>query len=57
MVRFIWQFSYEDSPCGSSNNLDTRPIILAKVHYLHFAIILFILTFISAWSISILVSV
>ena len=42
MVRFVWQFSYKDSPCGIFNSLDSRPELLSKVHYLHFAIILFL---------------
>lgn len=51
MVRFIWQFSYEEPPCIRSH-LDKRPAIISKVHYLHFGIILFIITCISSWTIS-----
>ncbi len=51
MVRFIWQFSYEEPPCIRSH-LDKRPAIISKVHYLHFGIILFIITCVSSWTIS-----
>ena len=43
MVRFIWQFSYEEPPCAKKY-LDKRPAIIAKLHYLHFGIVLFIIT-------------
>ncbi len=51
MIRFIWQFSYAEPGCG---DLDTRPNIISKVHYLHFGIILFIITCVSSYGISIL---
>jgi hypothetical protein len=53
MVRFIWQFSYEEPPCSKSY-LDKRPAIISKVHYLHFGIILFVITCIASWTISLL---
>ena len=53
VIRFIWQFSYEDQPCGSSH-LDTRPAIISKVHYLHFSVILFFITGVVTWSISLM---
>jgi hypothetical protein len=53
MIRFIWQFSYEEPPCARSH-LDQRPAVIAKVHYLHFGIILFLITCIASWSISLM---
>ena len=53
MVRFIWQFSYTEPPCIKSY-LDNRPAIISKVHFLHFGIILFIITCIATWTISLL---
>ena len=53
MVRFVWQFSYEEPPCVLSH-LDKRPAIISKVHYLHFGIILFLITCASSWVISLL---
>ena len=39
MVRFIWEFSYGPAPpCGEE---EFRHILIYKVHYLHFGIILF----------------
>lgn len=53
MIRFIWQFSYDEPPCFQIH-LDKRPSIISKVHYLHFGIILFIITCIVSWTISLL---
>lgn len=53
LTRFIWEFSYESPPCGKSY-LDKRPAIISKVHYLHFGIILFVITCASSWTISLL---
>lgn len=43
MIRFIWEFSYSTFPCGEEEK-DDRPDIISKVHYLHFGIILFVIT-------------
>lgn len=51
MTRFIWQFSYNDPPCGT---VDNRPALIAKVHYLHFSIILFVITCVCSYCISLL---
>lgn len=51
MVRFISQFSYAEPACGE---YDPRPAIISKVHYLHFTVILFIITIVSAYAISLL---
>ena len=53
LTRFILEFSFEDPPCGKPY-LDRRPAIVSKLHYLHFAIILFLITAVSALIISIL---
>jgi hypothetical protein len=53
LVRFIWQFSYEEQPCSLAH-LDKRAPLISKVHYLHFAIILFFITCCVSWTISIL---
>ncbi len=53
MTRFIWQQSYSDPLCGKCD-IDTRPAIIFKVHYLHFSVILFIITLIVTWTISLM---
>jgi hypothetical protein len=53
LVRFIWQFSYEEPPCARKY-LDKRPAIISKLHYLHFGIVLFVITCASSWSISLM---
>lgn len=53
MVRFVWQFSYDEPPCALKH-LDKRPAIISKVHYLHFGIILFAITCATAWIVSLL---
>lgn len=49
-VRMILDFVYPSPSCGEA---DTRPAII-QIHYLYFAIILFIITAISAAVISLL---
>lgn len=39
LIRFAWEYSYSSVPCGEEHN-DHRPDIIAKVHYLHFGILL-----------------
>ncbi|KAL8610906.1 hypothetical protein ACOMHN_056761 [Nucella lapillus] len=39
LVRFIWEYAYSPVPCGEED-LDERPAIISKVHYLHFGILL-----------------
>lgn len=53
MVRFFWQFSYAEPPCVKSY-LDKRPGIIINVHFLHFGVILFLITCASSWCISLL---
>ncbi|GIY60344.1 hypothetical protein CDAR_9651 [Caerostris darwini] len=43
MIRFIWEFAYTVPSCASQLP-DPRPDIISKVHYLHFGIILFIIS-------------
>ncbi|XP_054712565.1 sodium/mannose cotransporter SLC5A10-like [Uloborus diversus] len=43
LVRFGWEFSYTVPSC-SSGLPDPRPDIISKVHYLHFGIILFLIS-------------
>ncbi|CAG2104592.1 unnamed protein product [Medioppia subpectinata] len=43
IIRFVMEFSYSVPTCGSGI-ADPRPTILSKVHYLHFGIILFIIS-------------
>ncbi|XP_035219556.1 sodium/glucose cotransporter 5-like [Stegodyphus dumicola] len=43
LIRFIWEFSYSVPSCASQEQ-DPRPDIISKVHYLHFGILLFILS-------------
>ncbi|CAG2168176.1 unnamed protein product, partial [Oppiella nova] len=53
IIRFVMEFSYTVPPCGS-NDPDPRPLILSKVHYLHFGIILFIISMVVTIVISLL---
>lgn len=41
LVRMVLEFTYSSPSCGQP---DERPAILANVHYLYFALILFALT-------------
>ena len=43
-IRMILDFTYQPPRCGDE---DTRPSIIAKVHYMYFALILFWLTIIT----------
>ncbi|GAB1604610.1 sodium/glucose cotransporter 5-like, partial [Argonauta hians] len=38
LFRFIWEFAYQNVPCGE---VSERPKIITAVHYLHFGLILF----------------
>lgn len=40
-MRLVLEFLHPVPPCGDP---DTRPAILRSVHYLHFAVALFVLT-------------
>ena len=51
MVRFIWQHSYEESVCVKGIN-SKAPAIISKVHYLHFSIILFSITLLVSYVVS-----
>jgi hypothetical protein len=53
MVRFIWQFSYIDPFCGSSEP-DLRSPLISKIHYLHFSIILSLITMVVSWAVSLM---
>lgn len=50
-IRMILDFTYLDPGCGK---LDNRPSIIAKVHYMYFALILFWLTALAIVVISLL---
>lgn len=43
LVRLVLEFVIKDDVCGTVDAY-TRPAILAKVHYLHFGIILFVVS-------------
>ena len=52
MVRFIWEFSYGPAPpCGED---DLRSVLISKVHYLHFGIVLFVIVVIVTIVVSLL---
>ncbi len=51
LTRFIWQFSYPEPGCGE---YDPRPSVISKVHYMNFAVILFVLTCMTMYGISLL---
>lgn len=53
MIRFIWEFSYTVPSCASGLP-DPRPAIISKVHYLHFGILLFIISSIVTIAVSLL---
>lgn len=40
-LRLVLEFLHPEPPCGQ---IDTRPALLRSLHYLHFAIALFLLT-------------
>jgi sodium/glucose cotransporter 1/sodium/glucose cotransporter 9 len=48
LVRFIWEYSYSNYPCGEDGESE-KPSIIKDVHYLHFGILL--------WGISTIVTV
>jgi len=41
VVRMILDFVYPEPSCGE---MDLRPVLLSKIHYMYFALILFALT-------------
>lgn len=41
VVRMILDFAYREPECGQP---DTRPAIIASLHYMYFAVLLFLLT-------------
>ena len=41
VVRMVLSFAYPDPGCGEP---DTRPALVARIHYMYFAVILFVLT-------------
>ncbi len=51
LVRFIWQFSFVEPGCGGP---EARPAVIAKVHYLHFGVISFLITIVASYSISLM---
>ncbi|XP_054166415.1 sodium/glucose cotransporter 4-like [Oppia nitens] len=53
IVRFVMEFSYSVPLCGSGVK-DSRPTILSEIHYLHFGIILFVISLIVTTVISLL---
>ncbi|XP_076367629.1 sodium/glucose cotransporter 4-like isoform X2 [Tachypleus tridentatus] len=53
MIRFIMDFFFIPPPCGDGKP-DLRPFFVSKIHYLHFAIILFVVTAITATVVSLL---
>ncbi|KAK7087212.1 hypothetical protein V1264_021288 [Littorina saxatilis] len=53
LVRFAWEYSYTNVPCGEEDQ-DGRPDIISKVHYLHFGILLFGIVFIVTVVVSLL---
>lgn len=49
IVRMILDFTYPEPGCGE---VDTRPAVIAKVHYMYFALVLFLVTTITSVIIS-----
>jgi len=48
-VRMTMDFVYPESGCGE---IDQRPVIISRVHYMYFALMLFVLTGVSVVIIS-----
>ena len=53
ICRFAWQFAYDEPPCAKSYT-DKRPWLIAKVHFLHIGIVLFVITLAVSWIVSLL---
>ncbi|XP_022246282.1 sodium/glucose cotransporter 4-like isoform X2 [Limulus polyphemus] len=53
MARFIMDFFFIPPPCGDGKP-DLRPFFVSKIHYLHFAIILFVVSAVTATTVSLL---
>lgn len=53
LIRFGWEFSYAVPSCGSTVQ-DPRPDIIANMHYLHFGVLLFVISVIATITISLL---
>lgn len=53
IIRFALEFSYSVPTCASGEP-DPRPLIISKVHYLHFGIILFVISCVVAIVVSLL---
>ncbi len=51
IIRFVMEFSYKVPTCASGEP-DPRPLMLSRVHYLHFAVILFLISCIVTIAIS-----
>ncbi|KAK8785907.1 hypothetical protein V5799_007715 [Amblyomma americanum] len=53
LIRFGWEFSYAVPSCGSTVQ-DPRPDVIAHMHYLHFGVLLFVISVIATGVISLL---
>lgn len=51
ITRFIWQNVYSEPVCNA-NVSSPMPAIISKVHYLHFSVILFTVTMVVSWCVS-----
>ena len=49
LLRMILDFTYPSPPCDSPDN---RPLIIARVHYMYFAMILTAITFLTTLIVS-----
>lgn len=52
LTRFILEYSYSVPTCGTIDNVDRRPTIISRIHYLHFGIISFTISMLLAIIIS-----
>ncbi|CAG5136529.1 unnamed protein product, partial [Candidula unifasciata] len=53
LIRFGWEYSYKNYPCGEQYK-DQKPDIISKIHYLHFGILLFVIVVAATVAISLL---
>ncbi|KAF5404288.1 Sodium/nucleoside cotransporter [Paragonimus heterotremus] len=53
LIRFIWESVYPRVPCGNTAEPTLAQLFIYKLHYLHFSVILFIISGFVGWAVSI----
>ncbi|CAH8666177.1 unnamed protein product [Dicrocoelium dendriticum] len=54
LIRFIWEAIYPVPNCGEEQEITTAQLLIVKLNYLHFGVILFVITLVVAWAAAIL---